>query len=313
MLKVGKPLEGMDLLELSRVKVWPFLWRVLLFAFLVGGFITVIVVTEGWLKIPAIIGLGLMYAHGVELQHQTLHNTGFPSRRWNRFVGFFLGLPMLVSFSDYQYNHLEHHRDLGTEEDQEFFNYGYERLTDLKPLLVHLFMVRHYLDVAGFIARSLVGWTKPDVKRKDTAVKIRNEYILMAIALATTVTLSIWFETLLALEIWLVPLSIAIPTHALIELPEHWGRDHDTINVLENTRTIKAGAIGSWFTNGNNYHIEHHWLPSVPNDAFAALHQQVRASLDEEKILSYSQFYKAFLGELYRNTLERSGRSKAAV
>ena len=42
---------------------------------------------------------------------------------------------------------------------------------------------------------------------------------------------------------------------ALIELPEHWGREHDTLNVAVNTRTIRASGFGYWFTNGNNYHI----------------------------------------------------------
>lgn len=311
MLRVGKPLESMDLMEMSRIRIWPFLWRTLLYATLVAGLVIWIVRAEGWVQSPAIILLGLLYAHGVELQHQALHNTGFPSRFWNRAVGFLLGLPMLVSFSDYQYNHLNHHRDLGTDNDREFFNYDYDRLTDLKPLLAHLMMLSHYRDVSGFIARSIFGWTKPNVKR-ESAVKIRTEYILMAVCLAAAVGVSIAFRTTLFVEIWLLPLVVAIPTHALIELPEHWGQDHDTLDVLQNTRTIRASRLASWFTNGNHFHVEHHWLPSIPNDRFADLHAEVSESL-QGRIVTYPQFYKTFLSDLYQNTFSRGERAEAPL
>jgi fatty acid desaturase len=303
MLSIGKPLDNMDLGELSRVKVTPFLLRLFVFLALVAGLAAAILRTDGVLPWIATIALGLIYAHGVELQHQALHNTAFPSKFWNRFAGFFLGLPMLVSFSDYQHSHLRHHRLLGSADDREFFNYGYERLTSLKPLLMHLLMLRHYRDVAGFIVGSVFGKTKPDVKA-ETALKIRAEYRWMAVFITAAVAASIAFETTAFLEIWLLPLLFAIPTHALIELPEHWGRDHETLDVRINTRTIRAGWFGTWFTNGNNFHIEHHWLPAVPNDRFPEIHRQIAGEIE---IDTYPKFFKRFFGELQRNTFSRRG------
>jgi len=311
MLIVGKPQLEMDLSEYSRIKVWPFLSRVLFYLVLVAGCIAVIVRTGAMPSFLAMIVLGLVYAHGVELQHQALHNTGFPSKRWNRFVGFFLGLPMLVSFSDYQHSHLRHHRLLSTADDREFFNYGYDRLTSLKPLLRHLLMASHYGDVTRFVASSLCGRRKPDMK-PETARKIRSEYQWMALALATAIAVSLYFRTALLLEIWLVPLLFAVPAHALIELPEHWGRDHGVRDVRKNTRTIGASRFAYWYTNGNNYHIEHHWLPSVPNDRLAALHQRIAADIE---IDSYPSFYRRFFAELFRNTFppRNQGGESAAL
>lgn len=296
MLSIGKPLRDMDLNELARVRVVPFLSRLLLYVALVAGLIAVILMVGGAAGWIAMVLLGLMYAHGAELQHQALHNTAFPSKSWNRLVGFFLGLPMLVSFSDYQHSHLRHHRLLGTKDDREFFSYGYERLTSLKPLLAHLLMLRHYRDVAGFIVGSVLGRSKPDMK-PETALKIRAEYRWMALLFVIAVAFSIALETTLFLKVWLVPMLVAIPTHALIELPEHWGRDHDTLDVQSNTRSIRASRFGSWFTNGNNYHIEHHWLPAVPNDRFPELHREISAETE-----TYPQFYKKFFLDLHRNT-----------
>lgn len=308
MLTIGKPLDGMDLGELSRVKVGPFLLRTLIFVGLIAGFIAMIVLTDGILPWIAMVGLGLMYAHGVELQHQALHNSAFPSKFWNRAVGFFMGLPLLVSFSDYQYSHLRHHRLLGTGDDREFFNYGYNHLTSLKPLLMHLFMVRHYLDVTGFIGNALLGRVKPDTKREN-AEKIRTEYQLMGFFIALAVVVSIVFKTTLLLKIWFLPLLVGIPTHALIELPEHWGRNHDTLDVRENTRTIRTSWFGTWFTNGNNYHIEHHWLPAVPNDRLPHIHNQISSNIE---IDTYPKFFKRFLTELYQNTFSRRGPEASA-
>jgi fatty acid desaturase len=309
MLTVGKPFDGMAVSELSRVRILPFLWRLLLYLALIIALGVAVVATRGILSVAAMALLGLIYAHGVELQHQALHNTALPNKSWNRFVGFFLGLPMLVSFTDYQVNHLRHHRLLGTADDREFFNYGYDRLTSLKPLLAHLLMLRHYRDVTGFIAGSLVGWIKPGMK-VESARKIRTEYCWMAFFLAAAVAVSFAFHTKAALYLWLVPLLFAIPAHALVELPEHWGRDHHTLDVSANTRTIKAGPLGSWYTNGNNYHIEHHWLPGVPNDRFADLHQALGTPVGTE---SYPEFYWRFFRELYRNTFAIESREGGAT
>jgi fatty acid desaturase len=303
MLSIGKPLDNMDLGELSKVRVSPFLIRLIVYLGLSAGLATAILRTDGVLSWIATIALGLLYAHGVELQHQALHNTAFPSKPWNRFVGFFLGLPMLVSFSDYQHSHLRHHRLLGSADDREFFNYGYERLTSLKPLFAHLLMLRHYRDVTGFIAGSVLGRTKPDVKQ-DTALKIRAEYRWMAVFVTAAVAASIVFETTAFLRVWLLPLLVAIPAHALIELPEHWGRDHGTFDVRTNTRTIRTGWFGTWFTNGNNFHIEHHWLPAVPNERFPELHRRIAGEIE---IDTYPKFFKRFFGELRRNTFSRTG------
>src|SRR5262249_49933837 len=164
---------------------------------------------------------------------------------WNRLIGFFLGLPMLVSFSDYQYSHLRHHRLLGTNDDREFFSHGYDRLTSLKPLFAHLLMLRHYIEVMRFIAGSIVGRTKPEVK-PENARKIRTESQWMAIFLLAAVAVSLIFKTTLFLKLWLIPLLFAIPAHALIELPEHWARDHGSLDVRENTRTIVASPLATW-------------------------------------------------------------------
>jgi fatty acid desaturase len=66
--------------------------------------------------------LGLAIAHGIELQHQAIHYTGFRNRILNIISGNLLGLPTLNSFTHYQTLHNWHHQKIGTKDDIEFFN-----------------------------------------------------------------------------------------------------------------------------------------------------------------------------------------------
>ncbi|MEE8583708.1 MAG: fatty acid desaturase, partial [Acidobacteriota bacterium] len=129
MLKVGERLEGVDMKELSQINPMFIIGRLFVLLVICAASIAAILMGPLWAQVMGTIVLGLMYAHAVELQHQCLHNTAFSSKGWNRLVGFLLGLPTLVSHSDYQHQHLRHHRYLGREGDREFFNYGYDRLS----------------------------------------------------------------------------------------------------------------------------------------------------------------------------------------
>src|ERR1044072_5259704 len=151
MIRVGEDTEVKNLREIVKVNSIHFQWKLIVYLAVTITLIslTLFLPSLYWL-LPSLL-LGLAYAHAVELQHQCLHNTAYRSRFWGRVLGVLLGLPSLVSFSDYQNSHLKHHRLLGTPEDKEFFNYAYKKLNSLPALINHLWMLRHYRDVAGYI------------------------------------------------------------------------------------------------------------------------------------------------------------------
>jgi fatty acid desaturase len=298
MITVGVVARDINLGALAKVKSQRFQRK------LIGGVIAtailwwLILSTSGIISAIPMILLGLMYAHFVELQHQCLHNTAYRSTGWNRFIGVLLGLPTLVSFSDYQCSHMKHHRLLGTPADREFFNYDYESLTTMRYFIPHMLMFPHHRNVARSISCAVRGrMTRQDCTPR-MAERIRAEYQIMALMLVAIAAITIAFQTPIFLKLWLIPLLIAIPTHALIELPEHFGCNGKTTDVLKNTRTITAGKVAIWFTNGNNYHVEHHWLPSVPNDRFPEIHQ--RLAMDIEHL---ETSYWSFFGKFFRHML----------
>lgn len=306
MILVGEEISGLNLRELARVRIIHFHAKLAVMILVTASAVTASLMLPGlWWIIPSVI-LGLAYAHGVELQHQCLHNTAYRSKPWNRLVGVTVGLPSLVSFSDYQNSHLKHHRLLGTPEDKEFFNYSYQKLTSVLALIPHLWMVRHYRDVCGYIAKSLVGIL---VREKDAtlkvAKKIRSEYIIMGVFLFAMAAITVYFQTDIFLKLWVIPFLIAVPAHALIELPEHIGCNTKVPDVLQNTRSIRTNKLVVWFVDGNNYHVEHHWLPGVPNDQFPELHKTVNSRIVYLET-SYWSFYKQFFHNLRKKNLHRS-------
>jgi fatty acid desaturase len=312
MLSVGQELKDMNLHKLAQVESRHFHLKIIVLVAATAALValTLWAPTPLWI-LPSLL-LGVAYAHAVELQHQCLHSTAYRGRVWNRIVGVVLGLPSFVSFSDYQNSHLKHHRLLGTPEDKEFFNYSYQKLTSITALIPHLWMVRHYRDVVGYIVKSVFGkLVRENEATPKMAKKIRTEYQIMAAFLVAMAAITVVFQTPLFLKLWLVPFLVAVPAHALIELPEHIGCNTKVPNVLQNTRTIKASKFAVWFVDGNNYHVEHHWLPGVPNDKFPLLHQSVVGKIEYLET-SYWSFYKQFFQHLRAKDLHKAWHMEQA-
>jgi len=223
--------------------------------------------------------LGTMFAHGVEIQHQVLHGQGLENAVAHEAAGIALGVPMLVSYADYQASHLKHHRYLGTSDNTEFFDYG-DQYGDGVTATVgvwanRLLMPSHYLEFVKGVYRAIV--TKDDERHSSSVNRrVRRDHRIILSLLIVAVGTSIVVGSTAILWLWVIPMAlIAIPIHALIELPEHYQCNTDSTDVLENTRTISTHPLLIWFTNGNNFHAEHHLLPSLPIDRLHDLHREI--------------------------------------
>lgn len=264
------------------------------------------------LKLVPISLLGIMFAHGIELEHELIHQKHF-SHQWRQMFGFLLGLPMLVEFSRYTITHGYHHRMVGTKDDEESFGYDFNQLSSPLPFLLHISMLAHYQQALQNVFYAVTGQhslIKQGLGKPGATVSERlfnqvvRGYFGFAMVLAIAGVLSFVLPTTAFLQLWLLPLFIASPVHALIELPEHWGCRSNTTNCLENTRTIVAGKFATWLTNGNCWHVEHHHNPAVSIDDLANLHRQLAADIQFLN-LGYRSFYAEFFGAMVQK-----GRSK---
>ncbi|MFM7404482.1 MAG: fatty acid desaturase family protein [Erythrobacter sp.] len=247
----------------------------------------------GW-QVLSVIFLGAMFAHGVELQHQVLHNQGFQDRKLNEAAGVLLGLPMLVSFAGYQASHLRHHRLLGTPENKEYFDYGDQygasRIGTVLVWAKRFLMPAHYASFLKNLGRAFFGRPVPG---EDAGVskRIRRDHLVMLAGIGVLGALSALVASPIILLVWIAPLVlVAAPLHALIEMPEHYRCDVTSTDVFLNTRTIKSNAVMTWFTNGNNFHVEHHYMPALPIDRLHDLHAVIAKDIPNLYI-SYRDFY----------------------
>lgn len=284
-----------------------FYQKLLLYVALVLAFGALTVLLPWPAKLLPQLFLGAMFAHGIELEHELIHQKHFGGG-WRRWVGTALGLLMLVDFTRYRVTHSHHHRALGTTDDEESFAYDFEQLATPAGLALHLSMVGHYRAVFQRIGMAVRGdrtalqTDMGKAGRSLTAARlaeIHQGYWLFAAAIALAVTLSLLFHSTLALQLWAIPLIFASPIHALVELPEHWGCQTDVTDTFVNTRTILPSALMGWFTNGNCWHVEHHAKPAMAMQALPQLHSTHAAQI---KYLNYGygEFYRQFWAALWR-------------
>ncbi len=232
-----------------------------------AGYVAIMLASPWYAKVAAALVVGAMYAHLLVLQHETLHEHVFNSRRLNRIFGTVCGAFMLSSYTHYKFSHLRHHSSLGKPGNKEFFNdYNAFLLDTIRGMTHAAWHLGRYLEVARNIAWSLRG--KPilaDAHVRDNR-RTAQEYRLFALMCAGAVVVTLFTGSLLCVYAWVFPtLLVAEPVYFLIELPEHFGLNtQNNPNVFENTRSIRAGRFASWFTDFNNFHAAHHFHQGVP-------------------------------------------------
>lgn len=269
------------------VNSFTFVLKLLVYGIISAGSLLAAAQSLLWLRVLGIIGLGCMFAHAAELQHQALHNLGFRNRRANTVAGIVLGMPMLVSFAAFRAAHLRHHRDLGTPRNREFFDYGDQygqdqdrsRVAGAATWFMRFSMLYHYRLFVVNLWRALRG---ADIAGESatTSRRIRRDHYIFLVALAGLTALSLATGSALIVWGWLAPLVlVAAPLHAAIELPEHFRCETLDENPFVNTRTIRSNRLMMWFTNGNNYHVEHHLMPNLPIERLPELHMQIHDKL----------------------------------
>ncbi|MBR7834642.1 fatty acid desaturase [Actinospica durhamensis] len=279
----------------------------LLAAMLVGGG-AMAIQAQYALAACGMVLLAAAYTHAVELQHQCLHHSAFRNPRPHRLVGVPLGTPMLVSYSHYRVRHLQHHRFLGTPQDTEFFGFDTRKPLTLGALAKGLFDVRRIANVGRDIARCATGRWQYDMGQIAPKARraIVSEYRWFGVFILLLAAACGAGGAPLVLRLWLIPFVLSMPMHFLVELPEHILCDSTSVDVLRNTRTITGSRLTTWFTNGNNLHIEHHAAMNVPLSRLRDRHEDVR-EFGVHVQRSYAEFFAIVTREVWKNRKASKG------
>jgi fatty acid desaturase len=186
------------------------------------------------------------------------------------------------------------------EEAQAKWNLIVTNLTDFQAsadTLAKLYAVRWQIEI---LFKALKGGLSVDKIRAASCVAVVKAYIWALLAISVAVA------SVKPLTLWLLALIlIAEPAHFLIELPEHIFCDNASRSPFRNTRTIVASPFAVWFTNYNNFHVEHHLRPSLPFDQLPALHRSIRVQLRH-----FDQGYPTFFLGAFATSARRAAHDK---
>jgi fatty acid desaturase len=188
--------------------------------------------------------------------------------------------PLFFQMEMYRHNHLLHHQHTNNENDPDLkVTRGQSDWTF--PMSLGKILKIYLLDFCGLGAianfRRVARYTTdPEFKRivRPELAKTKKLrlgfYALLAVLLFA---LSLWKVFLLY---WMVPLLWMLPAVLrLRNMSEHYGLKWDT--DLQGTRDVLCGPVERWLLapHGVNYHLTHHFYPSVPFFNLPKLHQHL--------------------------------------
>jgi len=214
---------------------------------------------EPLIWIPLAFVQGFTIFNFTVLLHEVVHHTVFTRRHpvAERLLGFLYAVPSGISASQFTRWHLDHHAELGSEEDDPKrhhlspkVNKRWYKLLYCTPVLFPIYFraARRESSTYPIDLQRQIGWER----------RISLVFHLGALALLWYV-----FGFYGALRTSIIPVFFIFPiAFTLNRLGQHYDIDPDD--------PAKWGTLmrGHWFWDfaflNSNYHLEHHYFPGVP-------------------------------------------------
>ena len=239
-----------------------------LLAIAAAGAVYAVAFETAW-RIPAAWLYGTFLVFLFAPLHETVHYTAFRSRRLNRAVSAVCGWILLLPARYFRAFHLEHHRyTQDPERDPELaeappgtwsgylwrvsgFQYWTSRI---RTMLVH---------AAGRVTEPYIRPSERAAVVREARLHLASYVALAAISTATGNAALLW--------LWVVPVVLGQPMLRLYLLAEHTGCPL-VPDMLENSRTVHAGALVRFVAWNMPYHAEHHAHAAIPFHALPKAH-----------------------------------------
>lgn len=209
--------------------------------------------------VPLAVVQGFTVFNFTVLLHEVLHHLLFERRRplAERLLGLVYAVPSGISASQFTRWHLDHHAELGSEEDDPKRhhlspkrNARWYKLLYCTPVLFFIY----------FRAARLESATYPPALRRTIAWERR---LAIAAHLGALVLLGWLFGIPTAIRVHVVPVFFVFPVaFTLNRLGQHYD--------IDPSDPARWGTLmkGHWFWNfvflNSNFHLEHHYFPGVP-------------------------------------------------
>ena len=234
-----------------------------------------IAVTNPLLWIPLAVVQGFTIFNFTVLLHEVVHHTVFERRRpaVERLLGFLYAIPSGISASQFTRWHLDHHAELGSDEDDP-------KRHHLSPKVNARWYKLLYCTPALFPIYFRAARRESSTYPAPLQAAIARERQLSLVGHLSASWPLIWylFGFYAALRASMIPVFFVFPiAFTLNRLGQHYD--------IDPTDPAKWGTLmrGSWFWDfaflNSNYHLEHHYFPGVPFYRLPRVQRALRAVL----------------------------------
>ncbi len=223
--------------------------------------------TNPLLWIPLAILQGFTFFNMTTLLHEVVHNGVFPTTRPRpeRALGLAYAISSGISASQFTRWHLDHHDNLGSDEDDPKRhwlspkrNKRWYKLLYCTPALMVIYFRAAANESASY---------EPELRRT-----IKRERLVTMLVQFGVMGLLVWMGGwALAARVQLVPYFVVFPVaFTLNRLGQHY--NIDPTHPLKWATLMKASHLWDFLFVYSNYHLEHHYFPRVPFYNLRKLH-----------------------------------------
>jgi fatty acid desaturase len=294
--ELGAAISRDQMRDLHRKQPWRhFLVAIRQFAILALATWGLIRIENPLVWIPLAIVQGFTVFNFTVLLHEVVHHTIFERRRKTaeRLLGFLYAVPSGISASQFTRWHLDHHAELGSEEDDP-------KRHHLSPKVNKRWYKLLYCTPALFPIYFRAARRESATYPPALQAAIRGErWLSLAAHLAVLGTIWWLFGFYAALRTSIIPVFFVFPVaFTLNRLGQHYDIDPND--------PAKWGTLmkGSWFWDfaflNSNYHLEHHYFPGVPFYRLAEL-QRALVPFYEKKQMRWRTYGQLVYGWLVEN------------
>ncbi len=234
-----------------------------------------------------------MLIHGIgNFMHEGIHGNLFRSKRWNRWVGFFAGLPTFLAVTAFGTDHLLHHKYTRSEDDPDELLHMSERRW------MQAVYFYSWILFGTIIFGARIPWVLVHRASKAEKMAVLTERLLMFAILGGLFAAAYYWDFFyVLLHCWFIPLVVAILLVNMRGWAEHQLTSTD--HPLRQTRTVTSSRFYSFLNINLNYHLEHHLFPSVPWYNLPAVHRLLLPEYEKAGASVYKS-YCWFLWDAWR-------------
>ncbi len=222
-----------------------------------------------WL--PLAVLQGFTFFNMTTLLHEVVHNLVFASTRHreDRALGLLYAITSSISASQFTRWHLDHHDNLGSDEDDPKRhwlspkrNARWYKLLYCTPALIPIYFRAAARESACY---------EPELR----ATIARERLATVAIQLGVGALLFLLGGAGPMLRVWLIPYLFVFPVaFTLNRLGQHYNIDPG--NPLKWSTLMQPSRLWDFLFLYSNYHLEHHYFPRVPFYNLRRLHMRLR-------------------------------------